>query len=302
MKLKTMKIAIASLLALGAVGCGGGEEAPQVQTAPPSITLSTDELTINVGEYTTLGAVLYKLEGTIVWSSEDESVVAIVDGETLYGVQEGTTTVTATCNGVTASASISVESDVIQPEFGTFLSLSTYSLDMECGEAQEISAWLEYKNGAGQITDIKLSYLSSNTDIVEVVEGKITAKKSGSAIVYVATKYQGETFVNSVTVRVTGEDENYVPAGVAISAPTSVFVKVGEAKAIEVALKNGAEVIPASEYTLSARILTGATLAELVESDGGYSVEGLAAGNATVVVTITYKTQTFSASVHIGIS
>ncbi len=301
MKKITVSLLITCLIAITAAGCS----APQTQTPPPqnhTLTLSSKSVDLDVGEYRTLVATTTATED-IIWETANSAIVTVTADGVLYGVAEGETTVTASCGTLSESAIVSVTSDVITPSFDTLLALSCYESHLKLGESATVTAWLEYADGKGAITDIKVSYLSSDEGIVSVDSaGKFTAQKPGSAVVYVATKYQQETYLNSVTVRVTDPEGVYLPdEGIALLLESSdLYVKVGESAPVVFRLMNGEKQLTVPNDAVSVTVKTGANVVEVVA--GEFAVKGLSAGNATVEVSVTYGTNTYRASFHVGVS
>lgn len=138
-----------------------------VSAYEPTITLSQNEYTL----YTKKGNT-YTLRATIdgpvkkaVWESSRPEVATVVNGK-VTAVGEGETTITATANDVVAECRITVkESKVI---------LETENITMDKGATAQLAADVV---GYSQ----SLSYASTNTKVVTVRNGVLTAKNYGEA-------------------------------------------------------------------------------------------------------------------------
>lgn len=89
----------------------------QIDYSCKSITLDTNSLNLNVGDTVKLTANLVPLWTTdsITWTADNDNVNLSIDGKNvvIQGLKAGTTVVTATCNGHTASCEIAVKAQEI---------------------------------------------------------------------------------------------------------------------------------------------------------------------------------------------
>ena len=165
-----------------------------VSAYEPTITLSQNEYTL----YTKKGNT-YTLRATIdgpvkkaVWESSHPEVATVVNGK-VTAVGEGETTITATANDVVAECRITVkESKVI---------LETESITMDKGETAQLAADVV---GYSQ----SLSYASTNTKVVTVRNGVLTAKNYGEADIKVTAN--GVTSLCHVKVAVCNHEYDKV--------------------------------------------------------------------------------------------
>lgn len=81
--------------------------APDAANGVSSIRLNADSVSVAVSGTVTLTAVTEPGAGTVTWASANTSK-ATVDGGVVTGVGSGNTTITATCNGLTASCAVTV--------------------------------------------------------------------------------------------------------------------------------------------------------------------------------------------------
>lgn len=165
-----------------------------VSAYEPTITLSQKEYTL----YTKKGNT-YTLRATIdgpvkkaVWESSRPEVATVVNGK-VTAVGEGETTITATANDVVAECRITVkESKVI---------LETENITMDKGATAQLAADVV---GYSQ----SLSYASTNTKVVTVRNGVLTAKNYGEADIKVTAN--GVTSLCHVKVAVCNHEYDKV--------------------------------------------------------------------------------------------
>ena len=165
-----------------------------VSAYEPTITLSQKEYTL----YTKKGNT-YTLRATIdgpvkkaIWESSHPEVATVVNGK-VTAVGEGETTITATANDIVAECRITVkESKVI---------LETENITMDKGETAQLGADVV---GYSQ----SLSYASTNTKVVTVRNGVLTAKNYGEADIKVTAN--GVTSLCHVKVAVCNHEYDKV--------------------------------------------------------------------------------------------
>ena len=165
-----------------------------VNAYEPTITLSQSEYTL----YTKKGNT-YTLRATIdgpvkkaVWESSRPEVATVVNGK-VTAVGEGETIITATANDVVAECRITVkESKVI---------LETENITMDKGATAQLAADVV---GYSQ----SLSYASTNTKVVTVRNGVLTAKNYGEADIKVTAN--GVTSLCHVKVAVCNHEYDKV--------------------------------------------------------------------------------------------
>ena len=157
-----------------------------------SITLDKTTLSLAVGESATLTATVKPDDATdkaVTWSSSDESVVKVDNGK-VTAVKSGKATVTAKCGGKTAECAVTVT----VPTGSVTLDKTTLSLAV--GETEQLTATVKPDDA----TDKNVTWTSSDESVAKVVNGKVTAVKSGKATI--TAKCGGKTAECAVTVTV----------------------------------------------------------------------------------------------------
>ena len=143
------------------------------------IELSQTSLTLFEGDTVQLTATVYPenaTDKTVTWSSSDTSVVTVDNGK-ITAISIGSATVTASSGNVTAGCSVKVN-----PVDVSLIELSQTSVTLLVGESVEsveLTATVYPENA----TDQTVTWSSSDTDVVIVDEGKVTALSPGSATV-----------------------------------------------------------------------------------------------------------------------
>ncbi len=144
------------------------------------VSLNAEELLVFVDGTETLAATIEPEDATntnLKWESSDESIVKVEDG-TLTGVSEGKATVTVTTiDGMkTASCEITVEIEPIDAEKVVFQS---ETVNVSAGETIELNYIFEPEEANNQ----KLEWISSDSSVATVEEGKVTAVREGTATI-----------------------------------------------------------------------------------------------------------------------
>lgn len=156
-----------------------------------NITLDNTSLVLNEGESATLAATVLPENATdksLVWSSSDESVATVNDGE-VVAVNMGTAviTVTTTDGGKTAECTVTVKDpDFVNVEV---VSLNYTELDLKIGNTEYLVSYIYPYNATNQ----NVRWSSSNDAIATVDGGLVTAVSEGEAIITVTTEDGGKT-------------------------------------------------------------------------------------------------------------
>lgn len=140
-----------------------------------SITLDKTTLSLAVGESATLTATVKPDDATdkaVTWSSSDESVVKVDNGE-VTAVKSGKATVTAKSGGKTAECVVTVTVPV------SSITLDKTTLSLAIGESATLIATVKPDDA----TDKTVVWSSSDESIAKVDNGKVMALKIGFAIV-----------------------------------------------------------------------------------------------------------------------
>lgn len=177
--------------------CGDQTAACMVTVSIPlqAITLDHTNAMLGVGETLQLSAVSSPAEATdfaVTWSSSNEAAATVTQDGIVTGADPGTTTITASCNDITASCEVTVgyHAEVVQ--------LDKPTVSMETGSTVKLTATVY----PGDRLIDKGSWSSSDTALATVAEdGSITAIAPGT----VTITYKCGDASASCQVTITGE-------------------------------------------------------------------------------------------------
>lgn len=161
-----------------------------------SITLSSTQLTMNVGDKKTLTATVKPSslsDATITWSSSNSSIVSVVNG-VVEAKGLGTATITAkTKSGVTAKCTITVKDKTIEV---SSIKLNSNGISLNEGNTYQLVATVLPENA----TNKTLTWSTNNPSVATVSSsGKITAVSIGKATI-TAKSSNGVTITCAVSV------------------------------------------------------------------------------------------------------
>ena len=163
-----------------------------ITVSTESITLDKTSLSLVVGETAQLTATVKPDDATdkkVAWASSDESVAKVSNGK-VTAVKSGKATITAKCGDKIAECAVTVT----VPTGSVTLDKTTLSLAV--GETEQLTATVKPDDA----TDKNVTWTSSDESVAKVVNGKVTAVKSGKATI--TAKCGGKTAECAVTVTV----------------------------------------------------------------------------------------------------
>ena len=148
-----------------------------------SIRLNESKISIKKGSKTKLITIISPSDAinqNVSWTSSNDNVGVDVSG-TIVGNKVGTSFVTATTsNGKSATCEVTVEDTTIEVQS---ITLNTNKKEMKVGGIEQLIATILPTN----VTIRNITWTSSNSNIVSVENGKITAKKVGTATITAKT-------------------------------------------------------------------------------------------------------------------
>lgn len=176
------------------VSCGGGgtDPAPPPLPPPPSSPVATVEVapsarSLAIGETAQFTAIARSAAGTtltgrsVTWSSDRPATASVSGGGLVTATSAGVATITATIEGRSGSAVVSVTSQLPAPTCRDCLELVPGNLLLPAvGAQQQLSAFLV--DAAGTRTPVQATYNSSRAGVISVSPaGLATATGLGSA-------------------------------------------------------------------------------------------------------------------------
>ena len=227
-----------------------------------SINLNKISTSIAVGATQTLTYVQnpYTANETVLWSSNDESVVSVDQGGKVTAIKKGTAVITATTSnsGISTSCTVTVTGNPI-----TSVSLSPASTTMNVGETKTLTTSISPAQYAGALT-----WNSTNADVATVDNnGTITAKAPGTTVISV-TSDTNKTAQCTVTVKAPIKE-------ISFSKPEITIVKGYTEKLVPI--------ISPTNTTDTLSWLSSSTSYASVSSDG--TVTANRVGTTTITVT-----------------
>lgn len=145
--------------------------------------------TVHVGETISLSAAKVPTNttdtGAITWSSSNTSVATVNSSGVVTGVKAGTATITASCNGVSATKSVTVEPSITLegPDTMPWISLSRPTAKLTLSDGSSASEW---------------TWTSSDPRVVSVSGGSLYANDIGR--VTISASKNGTTLTKDIEV------------------------------------------------------------------------------------------------------
>lgn len=260
----------------------GGSDSDKVPAT--SIKLSSDSVTVAVGEKATIKATLEPKNTTdkVTWSSSDNGIVTVTEEGIVTGIKSGTAYVTAEVNSsVIASVFVTVKeasrSSTPAPQRPSQSTINPTSIKLDkTSDNVKIGAKIRLKATVipNNASNTSVTWSSSDVNIATVNGGEVTGKKLG-AVTITAKTHNGKTATARITV-ISGSSTTIPATGITVS-PTSTSVKVG------------------STVTISASITPNNATERMItwtSSDNNIATvsSGVVTGKKAGTVTITAKT------------
>ena len=209
------------------------------------------------------------------WSSSDEDVVSVTKG-LLDALKPGTAVITAKYG--TKSVKITVDVDTTR-----FLMLSEDALTLKANETKDIALQAVYVDGSTEDVTAKAKWSSNRDDVAYVLNGRVYANKTGSAII--TASYGGK----QVTLTVDVDIPRRLQAN-----PNAVSLEIGETANIQLL----AIYASGQEELVTDKAEWATSSAEVADVDKGV-VTGIDSGSA--VITAKYGGRTATVKVGVGL-
>ncbi|HYR97599.1 MAG TPA: Ig-like domain-containing protein, partial [Gemmatimonadales bacterium] len=267
-------------------GNPGGSTDTAVVTVTPvpvsAVTIAPTSASVLLGQTAQLAATTVDSAGnvltgrTVTWTSNNSSV-ATVNGSGLVGVSAaGSATITATSEGHSGTASISVSN---VPVASVTVSPATASLTV--GGTQQLIATPKDANG-NALTGRAVTWTSSNSGVASVSGSGLVGASTAGAATVTATS-EGQSGTGSISV------SNPAVASVTVS-PATASLTVG-----------GTQQLTATAKDASGNPLTGRTITWTSSNSGVATVSGSglvsASSTGSTVITATSEGQSGTATV-----
>ena len=215
----------------------------------------------------------------ITWTVSNPAIATVDNEGNVKAIKEGTVIVTATTEegGFTAACTVTVSNNVVKV---TGLTLDKNSVELSTGSTGVITATVTPSNA----TNKGVLWTSSDDSVVSVANGRLTAKKEGTATITATTKDGDYKKTATVTVK-----------DVAV---TGVSIKNAKALTIGDKLSLQAVVAPTNASNKSVTWSSSNTSVATIDSNGNV----VAKGEGSTVITVTTKDGNKTASVTIKVN
>ena len=218
----------------------------------------------------------------ISWSSSDNTIGTVNGSGLVTGVAAGSVTITATSEGKSGTASVTVAGAPVAS-----VTVTPASASVQAGQTQQLTAMLKDANG-NILTGRTVTWSSNNTSVATVSSsGLVTAKVAGSATITATSEGKSGTSALTVTP---------VPVASVTVAPASASVAVGATLQLTATPKD------ANGNPLTGRVVTWQSSNNTIAGvNGSGLVSGVAAGGP-VTITATSEGKSGSSSITVTAS
>ncbi|CAM3546345.1 Ig-like domain-containing protein [Marinicrinis lubricantis] len=165
------------------VGIGCLYQPVLAATELAKLALTKNEITLAVGDTFEQNALAVYSDGSTEnvsiqssWSSENSAIASVYNG-TITAKSEGTVTMLAVYKGLSQSFQVHVTKKV------KALTKNTNTLDLQIGESQQIELTATYSDNTTEKISNAADWQSSNEKVATVLNGKVTALKSGTTTI-----------------------------------------------------------------------------------------------------------------------
>ena len=184
-----------------AVSCGGGSMAPKGPPALTAIAISPASKSIAKGtnlQFSATGAYSdgsqKNLTLTVVWQSSSSSVAKITAQGDLTGVSQGSAQVSASYQGITGNASVTVG-----PPALVSIVVTANQSTLPLGESEPITATGSFSDGSTENLTQSVTWAASPSTIAKInAQGNLTGMSPGSA--QISAAFQGITGNTTIAV------------------------------------------------------------------------------------------------------
>ena len=241
-------------------------------TPVTGITVNPTSLSLIEGESANLIATISPKAAdnqTVIWLSSNGNVASVSDGK-VTAIKAGESTITAKSDdgGYTATCSVTVTPATIEV---VSISLSSNNLALIEGDSETLTATVSPEDA----TEKTVKWSSSDDSIVSVSNGKVTAKKAGTA--NILAQAGGKSASCSVTV-----SKRVIPVESISISSNHNRLKKGET------CKTDVTVLPENANDYSIRFSSSNPNVATVSEDG--TITGVASGRANITVEAGGKT------------
>lgn len=197
---KILSILLITLCLGCLLACNQTESSTESQQKQGSIAFAQSEITLNVGETTTLEIITAKPNVFILWEILDESLATVSTKGEVTALAEGQTFCYAKFQNETVMCRIIILPKQAKPMLSVVVPYEDASVVLYAEDSLDLN--LTVKLGDDLVDGAEIEYEVSDEQILSVENGVITAIKTGSATVTVNVTYQEQTASLEINVEV----------------------------------------------------------------------------------------------------
>jgi len=250
--------------------------------ASRKLEANKQELFLRVGKSERLELTLTYIDGKTAkvtdkakWKSSDESIAYVVNGE-VFGQKSGTTDITASYG----DKSVTIHADVEVPKR---LDLDTDAFDLDLNKSRDLKLYATFADGTQESVTDKAQWISENASIADVIKGKVTGYKSGTAIL--KATFGGKQATATVRVDIPNQ---------IVPSQTTVDMQLGDT----ITLTANGKYSDNRAVDITAIAQWSSSNADVAEVNKGTI---MALKNGTSTITVTYGTRTATLVVSVGV-
>ncbi|MDX7854501.1 Ig-like domain-containing protein [Aeromonas caviae] len=148
-----------------------------IQVTPPSVSVSKGQTRQLTATATYSDNTTANVTGSVAWLPDDTATATVTTNGLLTGVEQGTTEVTASLDGVTSNAvQVSVTDTVL-----TAIDITPPSVSVGKGQTQQLTATATYSDSTTANVTGSVAWLSDDTATATVISGLLTGVEQGTA-------------------------------------------------------------------------------------------------------------------------
>ena len=270
------------IASVGGVSASGSVLVTDVSAS--SIEITPNKGTLSIGQSSQLSARLKDAQGNIVagrdvsWSSSDTAIVTVSNAGMLTAISDGESTITASVEGVSGFATVTVSGAPVAS-----ISVSAQSASISVGQTQQLTASVS-DAGGNILNDRIMSWTTSNEASATVSNaGLVTGIALGSSTITGTSEGKSATVVVEVSVS---------PVSSVSVTPQSVKLSAGQTQQLsETVTDKDGNVL--SGFVI---IWSSTNSASVTVSNTGL-ITGIAPGSSSITATIEGKIATASVNV-----
>ena len=270
------------IASVGGVSASGSVLVTDVSAS--SIEITPNKGTLSIGQSSQLSARLKDAQGNIVagrdvsWSSSDTAIITVSNAGMLTAISDGESTITASVEGVSGFATVTVSGAPVAS-----ISVSAQSASISVGQTQQLTASVS-DAGGNILNDRIMSWTTSNEASATVSNaGLVTGIALGSSTITGTSEGKSATVVVEVSVS---------PVSSVSVTPQSVKLSAGQTQQLsETVTDKDGNVL--SGFVI---IWSSTNSASVTVSNTGL-ITGIAPGSSSITATIEGKIATASVNV-----